>query len=183
MSDIQTDEAGRPEPPLQGDEAATLTGFLDYQRATLDWKTRGLSDTQLNVSLQPTSMTLGGLLKHLAYVEDYWFTQVVAEQPRPEPWASADWKSDGDWDWHSAATDSGDTLRGLWAERAERSRAIVSSQLGRDAAKALATTHPAWSGQAQVSLRWVLTHMIEEYARHNGHADLLRESIDGETGE
>jgi uncharacterized damage-inducible protein DinB len=168
---------------MAGDEVATLTGFLDLQRATLAWKTRGLSDTQLRESLPPTSMTLGGLLKHLAYVEDAWFTHVVAEQPRPEPWASVDWKSDPDWEFRSAADDSGDTLRALWADRVERSREVVHQQLKQGAAEALAATHPAWGGQAQVSLRWVLTHMIEEYARHNGHADLLRESIDGETGE
>jgi uncharacterized damage-inducible protein DinB len=183
MSDIQIDDVGRPEPPLQADEVATLTGFLDYQRATLEWKTRGLSDAQLRASLHPASMTLGGLLKHMAYVEDAWFTQVIAEQPRPEPWASADWKSDPDWDWHSAADDAGEALRALWADRAERSREVVRQQFELLGTEALLAVHPAWGGQAHASLRWVLTHMIEEYARHNGHADLLRESIDGETGE
>jgi uncharacterized damage-inducible protein DinB len=183
MADVQIDEVGRPQPPLDGDEAATLTGFLDYQRATLEWKTRGLSDDHLRIDLAPTSMTLGGLLKHMAYVEDYWFTETVAGEPSPSPWAEVDWAADNDWEWHSAAHDSADALRSLWAERVERSRAVVARELATEPAEGLARPHPAWGGRGEVSLRWVLAHMIEEYARHNGHADLLRQSIDGETGE
>jgi uncharacterized damage-inducible protein DinB len=183
VDDVVTDEHGRPEPPHESGEAATLLGFLDFQRATLDWKCRGLSDDQLRVALPTSPITLGGLLKHMALVEDYWFTEVVGGEPAPEPWASADTDADPDWEWHSAAKDSGAELRALWAERAARSRAIVASRLGQDEAAALAEAHPAWGGQGRVSLRWVLAHMIEEYARHNGHADLIRESIDGETGE
>jgi uncharacterized damage-inducible protein DinB len=183
MDDVEIDQHGRPEPPLESDETATLLGFLDYQRATLEWKCRGLSDEQLRVALPPTAMTLGGMLKHLAYVEDYWFTEVAAEQPSPEPWASVDWKTDPDWDWHSAASDPGDGLRALWAERAGRSRAVVTAQIARGNAEALGHAHPAWGGRGRASLRWILVHMVEEYARHNGHADLIRESIDGETGE
>jgi uncharacterized damage-inducible protein DinB len=183
MGDLETDQHGRPEPPHESDEAATLLGFLDYQRATLAWKCRGLSDEQLRIPLPPTSMTLGGMLKHLAYVEDYWFTEVAGAEPAPEPWASVDWKADPDWEWRSAATDAGDELRALWAGRVARSRAIVSAQFGQGEDRALGRAHAAWSGQGRVSLRWVLVHMIEEYARHNGHADLIRESIDGETGE
>lgn len=179
------DEHGRPEPPFDGDEAATLLGFLDYQRATLEWKCRGLDDKQLRVALPPSPVTLGGLLKHLACVEDSWFTEVVAGQPLPEPWASADFSADPDWDWHSAAADSGDALRALWAEGVNRSRTIVKAQLSQGGDAALSRTHPVlpWGGQDRVSLRWVLAHMIEEYSRHNGHADLIREPIDGQTGE
>lgn len=181
MSAPRIDEHGRPEPPLAGDEADTLRGFLDYQRATLEWKCRGLSDEQLRVALPPTSMTLGGMLKHLAYVEDYWFVETVLGEAAPEPWGSADWAADRDWEWHSATGDAGDELRALWARRVANSRAIVARELAGD--RGLGTTYPAWKGRARVSLRWVLTHMIEEYARHNGHADLLRESLDGERGE
>ena len=183
MSASAVDEHGRPEPPLDGGEAATLLGFLDYQRATLAWKCGGLSDDQLRRRLHPSPMTLGGLLKHLARVEDSWFTEVVGEQPRPQPWAGADRASDEDWEWASAATQTGAELRTLWAERVERSRAVVAAELDRAGAAALDDTHSAWGGRGKVSLRWVLLHMVEEYARHNGHADLLRESIDGQTGE
>ena len=170
-------------PPLDADEAATLLGFLDYQRATFEWKCRGLSDEALRVALPPTSMTLGGMLKHLARVEDFWFMEAAAEQPTPQPWAGIDEDADPDWDWHSAAEDSGDALRALWAERVESSRALVQAEIAKGGTEALAVTHPAWGGRGRVSLRWILVHMVEEYARHNGHADLMRESIDGETGE
>ena len=177
------DDQGRPEPPLAAGEAATLVGFLDYQRATLEWRCRGLSDESLRTPLTPTTMTLGGLLKHLAWVEDHWFTKVAAGRPMPEPWASADFTADPDWEWNSAALDTGHALRGLWAERVAASRRIVDEKLAAGEEGALGTTHSAWGGQGHASLRWILTHMIEEYARHNGHADLLREAIDGETGE
>jgi uncharacterized damage-inducible protein DinB len=183
MGEPTIDEHGRPKPPLGAGEVATLQGFLDYQRATLAWKCRGLDDTQLRAKLPPSSMTLGGMLKHLAYVEDYWFGEVVGGQPRSEPWASVDWRATPDWDWQSAAGDTGDELRALWEERVSRARAVVGTELARGEGEALAEMHPAWGGNGAVSLRWVLVHMVEEYARHNGHADLIRESIDGETGE
>jgi uncharacterized damage-inducible protein DinB len=183
VSEVMMDEHGRPEPPLETGEAATLLGFLDFQRATLEWKCRGLTDEQLRVARPPSTITLGGLLKHLAAVEDYWFTQVVGGQPAPEPWASAESAADPDWVWHSAAGDSGDDLRALWADRVGRSRAVVAARLDQGENAALSQAHPAWGGRARVSLRWVLTHMVEEYSRHNGHADLIRESIDGQTGE
>ena len=175
------DEHGRPDTPLESGEVPTLLGFLAYQRATLEWKTRGLSDEQLRVALPPTSMTLGGMLKHLALVEDYWFGQVIGGESAPEPWASTD-TTDLDWEWTSAVGDSGEYLRALWAEQVGRSRVIVDVQLGKGEDAALREAHPAWGGQARVSLRWVLVHMIEEYARHNGHADLIRELVDGRVG-
>jgi uncharacterized damage-inducible protein DinB len=185
VEEVRVDEHGRPEPPREGAEAATLHGFLDYQRATFQWKCHGLSDEQLRVALPPSPITLGGLLKHLACVEDSWFTEVVAGQPLPEPWASVDFEADPDWTWHSAAADSGDALRTLWAERVDRSRGIIKAQFSEAEDTALSRTHPVlyWGDHEHVSLRWVLAHMIEEYARHNGHADLIRESIDGQTGD
>jgi len=201
MSEIEVDEQGRPRPPREGDEASTLVGFLEHHRATFAWRCSGLDDDQLRTALPPTAMTLGGMLKHLAYVEDYWFTQVVAGLPAPAPWADADWDADPDWEWHSAAADSGDELRTLWAERVERSRDVVTGLLGvvgddgggdngsgsgagggARRTAALAVVHPGVGGRPGVSLRWVLVHLVEEYARHNGHADLLRESLDGRTG-
>jgi len=178
MTAVETDEYGRPEPPLDGDEIETLLGFLDYQRATLEWKCRGLTDDKLCSPLPPTTMTLGGLLKHLARVEDYWFSEVVAEGEKPEPWVTMEWAAE----WRNAATDTGEELRRLWKERVDRSRRVVAAQLVASEA-GFGATHPAWDGQGRVSMRWALVHMIEEYARHNGHADLLRESLDGETGE
>ena len=183
MSEAVTDEHGRPRPPQEGSEVATLLGFLESQRATLEWKCRNLNDDQLGVRLQPSSMTLGGLLKHLAYVEDYWFCEVVAAESTPEPWAGAPTDLDPDWEWNSAAEDSAAALLALWSASTERSRRVVRDRLAAGEQQALDGRHSAWGGQGRVSLRWVLVHMIEEYARHNGHADLIRESIDGQTGE
>ena len=173
----------RPEPPYDVAEAATLVAFLDYQRETLERKCAGLSDEQLRMTLPPSPITLGGLLKHLACVEDAWFTETVAGRPLPEPWARVDFDADPEWVWHSAAGDSGGFLRALWAERVARSREVIEAQLRDGQTAALSRTHPAWGRERPVSLRWVLAHMIEEYARHNGHADLIRESIDGQTGD
>ena len=94
MTDTGRDEHGRPEPPFDGTEIATLLGFLDYQRATLAWKCSGLSDEQLRVPLHPTDMTLAGLLRHLARVEHYWFSEVAGENDALEPWAGTTWASD-----------------------------------------------------------------------------------------
>ena len=178
MADVDIDEHGRPEPQLDGDELTTLLGFLDYQRATLAWKCAGLDDEQLRFTFPTSALSLGGLLKHLARVEDNWFGEVVAEAAELEPWHTMPWAAE----WQNAADHTGDELRRLWADRVDASRQVVAAALaaGDDA---LATTHSAWGGQGHPSLRWILVHMIEEYARHNGHADLRREAIDGETGE
>lgn len=179
MSDVVLDEQGRPDPPLTGSEVETLLGFLDFQRATLAWKCAGLDDEQLRTPHPPTAMTLGGLLLHLARVEDIWFGEVVAEAAPLEPWASTPWAQE----WTTSAERTADELRRLWAERVEAARRVVADRLAADGDAALDATHPAWGGRGSPSLRWVLVHMIEEYSRHNGHADLLREAIDGETGE
>lgn len=172
------DEHGRRMPPLAADETETLLGFLDQQRATLAWKCRGLADGQLRQRLHPTAMTLGGLLLHLARVEDHWFSEVVAGAAPLEPWASTPWAAE----WQDAAGWRAEDLGRLWQERVEASRAVVAERLAAGEG-ALSQTHAAWGGQGHPSLRWVLLHVVEEYARHNGHADLLREAVDGQTGE
>jgi uncharacterized damage-inducible protein DinB len=175
------DKQGRPEPPLAGDEVETLLGFLDYQRATFAWKCAGLDAAGLQATVGASTMTLGGMLKHLAYVEDDWFVHDLLGEERPAPWNAVDWKADRDWEWHSAADDSPDELRALWQASVERARAATAKALADGGLSGLAKrTFP--DGRAP-SLRWILTHMVEEYARHNGHADLIRESVDGETGE
>jgi uncharacterized damage-inducible protein DinB len=175
------DEHGRPEPQLAADETATLLGFLDYQRATLAWKCAGLDATGLNTTVAASSMTLGGMLKHMALVEEGWFSRTLHGRDRLPPWDVVDWAADPDWDWQSAALDSPEQLRALWEESVIRSRACVSEALATGGLDQLAKR--TWSDGSAASLRWILCHMIEEYARHNGHADLIRESIDGETGE
>jgi uncharacterized damage-inducible protein DinB len=175
------DEQGRPEPPIDGDEAATLIGFLDYHRATLAWKCAGLDAAGLRATLGPSTLTLGGMLKHLAYVEDHWFSRVLFDHPRSAPFDTVDWTANPDWDWDSAADDTPEELFALWEETVERSRAAVAKVLENGG-----LAHPVrrpWPDGGAPSLRWVLCHMVEEYARHNGHADLLRQSVDGSTGE
>ena len=174
------DNVGRPEPPVGSGEIEMLLGFLDYQRSTLEWKTRGLDATGLAQRVSPSSMTLGGILKHLAWVEDHWFSYFLFNVDRSEPWRSVDWSADQNWEWNSASSDSPDDLRELWSLACERSRenvrSVISAGLGQRAAR-------TWPNGESPSLRWIIVHMIEEYARHNGHADYLRESVDGETGE
>jgi uncharacterized damage-inducible protein DinB/predicted enzyme related to lactoylglutathione lyase len=174
------DDVGRPEPPVGSGEIETLLGFLDYQRSTLEWKTRGLDATGLAQRVSPSSMTLGGILKHLAWVEDHWFSYFLFNVDRSEPWRSVDWSADQNWEWNSASADSPDDLRALWSAACERSRenvrSVISAGLGQRAVR-------TWPNGESPSLRWIIVHMIEEYARHNGHADYLRESVDGETGE
>jgi uncharacterized damage-inducible protein DinB len=175
------DEQGRPEPPLAGDESATLLGYLDYQRATLVWKCSGLDAAGLRVTVGASSMTLGGMFKHLAYVEDVWFSRSLHGRDPHPPWDTVDWKAHPDWDWDTAAEDSPEQLHELWQDAVARSRSLVAEALNEGGLEQLARRH--WSDGRAPSLRWILVHMIEEYARHNGHADLIRESIDGLIGE
>jgi uncharacterized damage-inducible protein DinB len=126
-------------------------------------------------------MTLGGLLKHMALVESDWFSRVLYAREELPPWNAVDWDADRDWEWRTAADDSPDSLRALWQDAVDQSRALIASALASAGPDQLAQRK--WSDGRAPSLRWILCHMIEEYARHNGHADLLRESIDGETGE
>ncbi len=175
------DDHGRPEPPLTGDEAAILLGFLDYQRATLAWKTRALDSAGLTATVAVSTMTLGGILKHMAYVEDHWFSRWVGGREPGAPWNAVDWNADPDWEWHSAAEDTPPQLTSLWDEAVARSRAVVASALDDGGLDQLAKRQ--WPDGRSPSLCWIVCHMIEEYARHNGHADLLRESVDGVTGE
>jgi len=175
------DEQGRTEPPVAADEVATLLGFLDYQRATFAWKCEGLDAAGLGSSVAASTMTLGGMLKHLALVERSWCSRRLHGRPMGAPWSDVDWSADPDWDWHSAAEDGPDQLRGLWRDAVEHSRADVSEALADGGLDRLA--RQGWPDGRTPSLRWILCHLIEEYARHNGHADLIREAVDGSTGE
>lgn len=183
--DLDCDGEGRPEPPSTAGELHTLVGYMQFLRATIVWKTSGLSSADLATRLpgHPSSMTLGGLLKHLAYVEFYWFEVVVGNSPVSEPWVSVDWSEDEDWDWNSAHLDSPEAIRQLWRAQVARSNNIVHQAVRRihDSSETLEQTFAR--GEHRLSLRWILTHIIEEYGRHCGHADLLREAIDGATGE
>jgi hypothetical protein len=153
------------DPPQVAGERATLTGFLQFQRDTLAWKCADLTPGQLrSPAVPPSTMSLLGLVRHLADVERGWFQEAFGGV-HVEPIAD-EWALDG--------ADPGETFA-LWREACARSRELV------DAAPSLDAVGD--DDGRPVSLRWIITHMIEEYARHNGHADLLRERIDGRTGE
>ena len=175
-------EQGRPEPPVAGDETATLLGSLERQRAILAWKCGGLDAAGLSATLAPSSITLGGLLKHLANVEDDYFSlRLHGREPRP-PWDTVDWDADPDWDWRTAADDTPEQLYTLWQDAVARSRSAVTQALAEGGLDRLATGITNSRGESP-SLRRILIDMIEEYARHAGHADLIRESVDGLVGE
>lgn len=165
----------RPEPPYGGDERATLIGFLEFQRATLEWKCDGLSDQELRQrSISTSAMSLLGLVRHLADVEQNWFR--VSLDGQTPSWNYWDRGPDGaDTDWEVDSADVAESFS-VWREEVDHARRIVAESESLDRSY----DDP---GRGPISLRWILTHMIEEYARHNGHADLLREAIDGAVGE
>jgi uncharacterized damage-inducible protein DinB len=168
----------RTDPDTTGDELTLLSQFLDYHRATLVQKASGLDRGQLGTRLGPSTLTLAGLVKHMALVEDGWFGRVLLGREYSEPWDSVDWDADPDWEFRTAVDDEPEDVLRLYADACERSRAATTEagDLDRVAAR------PSRSGEP-FSLRWIMLHMIEETARHNGHADLIRENIDGATGE
>ena len=175
------DADGRPEPRQAAGELTTLLGFLEYQRATLGWKCDGIDAGGLRTRVGASPLTLGGLRKHMALVETNWFRRRLHGEGRRPPFDAVDWSTQPDWDFDSAASDEPDVLAALWqAAIAEARWGIVMALADRGLDQPTVMT---WPDGSAPTLRWVLVHMIEEYARHNGHADLLREAIDGATGE
>ena len=174
----------RVRPPLTADEPTMLRAWLDFHRDTLRWKVDGLTQEQLAQTLAPSTMTLGGLVKHMALVESNWFEVVlVGEELMMPPFDVVDWDADRDWDWHSAAADSPEQLTAVFDEAVRRSDAIIEAALTGPDGLDTASKRLSRRTDEPYSLRWIILHMIEEYARHNGHADLIRESIDGVTGD
>jgi hypothetical protein len=166
---------------MAGDETATLLGSLERQRTTLAWKCGGLDAAGLRARLAPSSITLGGLLKHLAAVEATTFSWKLLGRSPGAPWEGVDWDADPDWDWNSAAEDNPEQLYSLWQGAVDRSRSVVAEALANGGLDQLGRITNS-RGESP-SLRRILIDLIEEYARHVGHADLIRESIDGLVGE
>jgi hypothetical protein len=165
-------------PESNVDERATLSQYLDFQRETVLLKTDGLNEAGLRATLAPSVLTLGGILYHLALVEESWLEVRWLGAARREPWTGVDWGADPDWEFHAAAALSGEELRARYRDACERGRRVVREAEGLDQL----SSGTRRNGQS-FTLRWVLLHLIEETARHAGHADLLRESIDGVVGE
>jgi len=172
MYSLQFPGAERKPMPGQGDERTMLTALLDWHRATLAAKCSGLTAEQLRErAIPPSTMSLHGLVRHLAGVERWWFREQFAERGIAPLYTYED---DEDEDFNDLSRDFADDLA-AWAAECEAARAIVRRSSLDDTGTRRSTGEP-------VSLRWILLHLIAEYARHNGHADLLRERLDGATG-
>ncbi|MEU3465979.1 DUF664 domain-containing protein [Streptomyces sp. NPDC006733] len=174
-------EAVLREPPLAGTEIDTLLGSLERLRRTFEWKCGGLDAAGLRATVGASSMTLGGLLKHLALVEDDVLSQKLLGNRPAAPWRAVDWDADPDWEWRTAAADTPEHLLALWQDAVATSRAGVRQALAEGGPGHLAAVVRPDGGSP--SLRRLLVDLIEEYARHVGHADVLRESVDGLVGE
>jgi uncharacterized damage-inducible protein DinB len=165
----------RVDPPYVADERTMLTAWLDFHRATLWLKCEGLSHDQLRLrSVEPSTLSLLGLVRHLADVERSWFRRRFAGEDVP-PLYYSDAEPDGEFDRVEEADAAADIA--TWRSEVAACREVASRASSLDDIAVAAR-----KGQ-QLSLRWIYVHLIEEYARHNGHADLLRERIDGRTGE
>lgn len=178
----------RPIPPLNSDERTTLESWLDFHRATLAHKCAGLTEEQARTaSAQPSGLTLIGLVQHMAEVERTWFRRILTGERVPAvagadrtPLGSQDLKDGRDVGFDVDEAVSLAEVLAVWQAEIEQAKANCAP-LSLDAT---GTFPPVFAevAEAPVSLRWIFVHMIEEYARHNGHADLLRERVDGTTG-
>ncbi|PSM42536.1 hypothetical protein C6Y14_15115 [Streptomyces dioscori] len=174
---MRTTPDGRPIPPTHAGERAMLEAWLDFHRATLTLKCADLEDDQLRLAAAaPSSMTLLGLVQHLAEVERNWFRRVFAGEDVPPVFGQ------GNHDGFALEPDRGlAEVTAVWQAEIARGRELIAHAALDDSGR-LSAQDAEHVGHQGVSLRWILVHMIEEYARHNGHADLIREGIDGVTG-
>jgi dienelactone hydrolase/uncharacterized damage-inducible protein DinB len=169
---------GRIEPGPEGGERELLGQYLDFQRQTVLAKTEGLGREQMALRHAPSALTLGGLLYHLALVEESWMEERFLGLPLREPWASVDFDADPEWEFRTSAELEPGQLRQRYREACERSRQAAAQADSLDQLSVVTRR----DGR-RFSLRWVLLHLIEETARHAGHADMLREAIDGTVGD
>ncbi len=175
---IEPDKDPRTDPPGDGSELATLTGFLDWYRKTLELKCSGLDAEALaRRSVEPSKMSLLGLIRHMADVERGWFRWFMAGEDVPDRYSS---KADPDGDWDGAKPEPA-VVEEAW--QAWREEVAFADRFVAAAPSLDVTGQREDVPRGKLSLRWVLTHMVEEYARHIGHADLIRERIDGAVGQ
>jgi hypothetical protein len=176
----QTDD--RPwEPPFAGTEQEHLLGALDRLRWTFRWKAADLDAAGLAHRVGRSTLTLGGLLKHLAVQEDYASAVKIAGGSMPEAWRDNDWDADPDWEFTTGAQDPPGLLYGLYDAAVERSRAGILATIAERGLSG--ESGVALPDGSRASIRRILFDLVEEYARHVGHADLLREAVDGRSGE
>jgi uncharacterized damage-inducible protein DinB len=168
------------EPPLAGTEAEQLTGALDRLRTTFRWKADDLGAAGLRTRIGASALTLGNLLKHLAVVEDHLFGSKLSGEPVGTTWDTSSWDDD-EWPFTSAADDRPEQLYAMWDDAVERSRTRLASALTEGGLDQ--PVHLTDGEGRHASLRRLVCDAIEEYGRHTGHADLLREAVDGRVGE
>jgi hypothetical protein len=169
------------EPPLAGTETEHLLGALNRQRTTFRWKADELDAAGLNTRIASSSMTMGGLLKHLSACEDYMTTEKLSGTPIGAPWDAWGWDGNDSWDFTWEADLPPDDLYRLWDGAVERATARFDAAIadgGLDQPVAM-----GYPNGPKASLRRLLCDLLEEYGRHTGHADLIREAIDGRVGE
>lgn len=172
---IPAPEPAEPDDPgTTSDERTMLVEFLDYFRTVLERKVHGLDEHQVRVRVAASSIDLLGLVRHLAEVERWWFRAVFTAEVDTGIFGD----DDPDADWHHGPDDTLTAALADWRAEVERARAIVDAAPSLDAIGEHRSTP-----RGDISLRWIVVHMIEEYARHIGHADLIREAIDGVTGD
>lgn len=164
--------------PSAPTEVDALLAAMHRNRRTFAWKCFGLTQEQMSQRLEPSALTLGGLVKHLALVEDHYFTHQLHGHDNPQVWSPLE--HNDNWDFESAVDDTPDELRALWLEAVARSDAAIDEALA-DGGLDRLVERPG--DHAPYNTRRLLVDMVEEYARHTGHADLIRESIDGLVGE
>ena len=162
-------------------EAETLWKILDRNRRTFAWKTEGLDEKGLSATTAASTMTLGGLVKHLALVEADWLAVKLAGLDYGSPWDTVDFDAEPDWDWRTGAQDAPEEVYALWRNAVERSRIVVREVIEERGLDGLASF--TWPNGKRPTVRAMIIDMIEEYARHTGHADILREAVDGRVGE
>ncbi len=178
------DELSPPLPSIDGDadERLMLRQFLDFHRAVLERKAFGLTAEQLRTPVPPSNLTLGGLLLHMAGVEEGWFSACLYDRPLGDPWTDIDWEATPDWEFENVGRFTPEEMFGYFQAACERSRRIEAEAESLDLMTAKEFPNDR-QGTRQWSLRWIMVHMIEEYARHCGHADFIRQAIDGTVGD
>ena len=169
------------EPPIAGTETEALLGALDRMRLTFRWKTDGLDAAGLATRIGASALTLGGLLKHLAACEDHHWTQKLDGGPITGPWGELGHDLSNDWEFRTARDDTPEQLYALWDESVARNRAKVAAVVAAGGLDQPVEASGPDGGHA--NLRRLVCDMLEEYGRHTGHADLLREAVDGRVGE
>jgi uncharacterized damage-inducible protein DinB len=162
-------------------EAESLLSVLERNRRTFAWKTEGLDEAGLRATTAASTMTLGGLIKHVALVEADWLAVKLAGQEYGPPWDGVDFDADPSWEWRTGAQDAPDGVYALWRAAVERSRVLVPEVIEERGLDGPASY--TWPNGRTPTVRAMILDMIEEYARHTGHADILREAVDGRVGE